>query len=170
MEVLKTRKAIFFADRVQLIGFGNVAAAAAGGGRAFPPVFCFGAVRVSFAAAFQFADGVALSPFSDLRVFRRERPGIFLFLFVSSGCPRRPKKCFCRPYRTAFFVLTGYRPGGRTRWPQPCPLPFIRGIIRLSRLKRRAGFVTEVGKAKNGVYIHLKMVHITLYSIRKYFI
>ena len=31
MEVLKTRKAIFFADRVQLIGFGNVAAVAAGG-------------------------------------------------------------------------------------------------------------------------------------------
>ena len=54
---------------------------------------------------FNFADGVALSPFSDLRVFRRERPGIFLFLFVSSGCPRRPKKCFCRPYRTAFFCF-----------------------------------------------------------------
>ena len=54
---------------------------------------------------FNFADGVALSPFSDLRVFRRERSGIFLFLFVSSGCPRRPKKCFCRPYRTAFFCF-----------------------------------------------------------------
>ena len=154
MEVLKTRKAIFFADRVQLIGFGNVAAAAAGGGRAFPPVFCFGAVRVSFAAAFQFCRRSRLVPVFRFAGFPSGTPGIFLFLFVSSGCPRRPKKCFCRPYRTAFFVLTGYRPGGRTRWPQPCPLPFIRGIIRLSPFEKAGGIRLQKSEKRKTVFIY----------------
>ena len=149
MEVLKTRKAIFFADRVQLIGFGNVAAAAAGGGRAFPPVFCFGAVRVSFAAAFQFCRRSRLVPVFRFAGFSSGTLGDIFVSFCFLRMPAASEKAFLSAVSNGvFFVLTGYRPGDRTRWPQPCPLPFVCGIIRLSRLKRRAGFVYRSRKSE----------------------
>ncbi|HIR22639.1 MAG TPA: hypothetical protein IAB32_02515 [Candidatus Scatosoma pullicola] len=105
MEVLKTRKAIFFADRVQLIGFGNVAAAAAGGGRAFPPVFCFGAVRVSFAAAFQFCRRSRLVPVFRFAGFSSGTPGDIFVSFCFLRMPAASEKAFLSAVSNGVFLF-----------------------------------------------------------------
>ena len=105
MEVLKTRKAIFFADRVQLIGFGNVAAAAAGGGRAFPPVFCFGAVRVSFAAAFQFCRRSRLVPVFRFAGFPSGTLGDIFVSFCFLRMPAASEKAFLSAASNGVFLF-----------------------------------------------------------------
>ena len=79
---------------------------------------------------------LARNPVGDRRIF-----------FVS---PERPsvESRFRLHTERRFFVSAEYRPGDRRRYSQPCPLPFIRGIIRLSRLKRRAGFVYRSRKSE----------------------
>ncbi len=74
--------------------------------------------------------------------------GYFCFFLFPPDARGVRKSVFVGRIERRFFVLTGYRPGGRTRWPQPCPLPFVCGIIRLSRLKRRAGFVYRSRKSE----------------------
>lgn len=70
-----------------------------------------------------------------------------IILFPSDACDVR-KSVFVGRIERRFFVSAEYRPGDRTRWPQPCPLPFVCGIIRLSRLKGRAGFVYRSRKSE----------------------
>lgn len=74
--------------------------------------------------------------------------GYFCFFLFPPDARGVRKSIFIGRIERRFFVLTGYRPGGRRRYSQPCPLPFIRGIIRLSRLKRRAGFVYRSRKSE----------------------
>ena len=74
--------------------------------------------------------------------------GYFCFFLFPPDARGVRKSVFVGRIERRFFVLTGYRPGDRTRWPQPCPLPFVCGIIRLSRLKGRAGFVYRSRKSE----------------------
>ena len=149
MEVLKTRKAIFFADRVQLIGFGNVAAAAGGGREVFSARILFWSRSGFFRCGFSILPTESPCPRFPICGFSvGNARGYFCFFLFPPDARGVRKSIFIGRIERRFFVLTGYRPGDRTRWPQPCPLPFIRGIIRLSRLKRRAGFVYRSRKSE----------------------